>query len=248
MKKPLLTLVAGASLLTSQQMMAEERPRPSFSGLFSTTFANGYIPPAGFSIGGPVHQNYLELGFNNVLAKGDRVAALTWNSTDLSRHFEATEHDVGLTYTFSLAQNLTVSLGGQYWYYPSRRLGSHDWITDCNLTWNGPLTVGVQSRHLWEHSGVHSGDYAYLFASKSTPLGTVLGADVSLTLEGGTTYSHRFFGDTSQWSVSRGLATLTATKGNFSVGMSAGYQWNLDGDIKVKPNTPLVFGSISYSF
>ena len=206
----------------------------------------------------------LTLGADNTLLNGDNLSAFTWVNLNLwdgkrpqgIKRIEHTEQDYGLTYAFPsfkvAGKDLTLAVSGQYWQYPSRRLGSHDWVTDLNALWAGPVTINMQYRHLWPHGAVKEGDYVYTSLSRPIPLEQMIGKprgwEFSFTPEWGATFHHQFYEDFTGIGNTRGIGTLSATKGKWTVSAGAGYQFNTGGDKELRPNTPLVNGAINYKF
>ncbi len=72
------------SVIESGRDFCDSKPKPSWDGYFSTTFATNYLKTGGFVIGkGPDEQGFLVLNRRNNLFEDDALSFKAWQDYDL---------------------------------------------------------------------------------------------------------------------------------------------------------------------
>lgn len=255
--KKLVSLLAIPTL--SIAALSAEDQKPQFAGSFDTLIADSYTAPSGFKVpGGNVSQSALTLGIQNAIRKGDYLSATGWLNLSQGYHGslgnKAVEGDLILGYNSGnifnfLKGSVSANASVQYWDYPNRFLGDHDWVTDFALAWASPenwkvpLNISANWRHLFPRKEIVNGDYFHLSASTSLPLHKFGNKEKAWQLafnpEMNAVLSHNFYLNGEDWNL-RPFATLSLTnpKGNLSFRIGGGYNINLDKDPIVKANKP----------
>jgi hypothetical protein len=202
-----------------------QSPAPKFSISMNTTFASRYLADPGFVVGkGPVNQTCITASYGNLYG-------YVWSDYDLGDR-KTHEVDIGIGYSGTLAKlkkgSLNWTLEFSRWEYPSGLLGTHDDVLIGALSYNGPIDIALKATHLIQQGTTKSGTDYKIRLTKTLPLGTRKGFDLSAIVGANAHYTDTFFAPDRKFRTFMPEATLIATKGPLEIDLFARRQFAID--------------------
>jgi len=191
-----------------------------------TAVVSDWVVPSGFRAAGASSQNTL------VLSKGP-VSGFVWYSHALEGGEDSgkEELDVGISYTHSLTENLSLTAQAMVWTYPNNVLGGHsDYLAGLCLAYTGLVDVKLGGLHMVRYDGIPAGESFCGTISKTFSLYEGEDWNVSVTPCLSASYVRNFYGASDGFKQITPGVSLNIGKGPFVFTGFVKQQYSLDKD------------------
>jgi len=181
-----------------------------------TKFVSDFVFPMGGVIKGPQRQDLVVVSPNN------RLSCFMWENYS-AKEKEVNERDFGLSYSVPIANNVSASIGVQYWDYPTGVFGNHDIALNAGIKYNGLFDLGAEVVEVVAHDNVEEGRLVKLSAGKTFSLyeDKKNSFGISLTPKINTSITQNYFGGSEVFGqITPGVdLDLTKKVGSVDVGL-----------------------------
>ena len=129
------------------------------------------------------------------------------------------EIDYALFKTFELNDNLSLTFGGWVWDFPSKALGTQDYLFSAGISHTGTFDTSLDYFHIFGHQETENGNELVGRISKTFPLGEIEDVEFSATPRASLAWLDNFYGASGMSQGSVGLS-LGAKRKNSSLELS----------------------------